>query len=663
MLFKLSLRNVRRSYKNYTLYFFTLAFAVCVFYVFNSVDAQDAMLSLSESANSALHNLSSLIGAVSVFVSFILGFLIVFANNFLIRRRKKELGLYMTLGMEKSKIARILITETVIIGLFSLACGLLFGVFASQWLSVVLVKMFDTDMSAYQFVFSYGAFWKTILYFGMIFLVAVLFSTFAVSKYKLIDLIYAEKRNEQPKVRSNWLTLLLFVLSLAFLGVAYSMVIKNGIFNFDWKLLAEIIMGSIGTFLFFASLSGFFLRIVQMNQRRYYKGLNMFVLRQVNSKVNSAFVSMSFICLMLFCTIGILSAGLGINTVMNSSIRNSIPFDVSIFNYDPSVTTEEILEQNGINLSDYTPEKYSYKEYLNKDITSAVIFDKVKDSLPNELKSSDNFFSAPLMLISESDYNQIMRALGKNEIALDNNTVALFSDYASQSKTIGDVLNRFVEENRTVAILNQTYQVYPRLLTDSISTSMGNEFMMLIVPDDMVKNTAVYSEIVNFNCSEEMQSRLEKQSSAISDSETLSLRIRSVVKDSYNGSSAIISFIGIYLGTIFLLTSAAVLALQQLSEIADNRQRYNILRKIGVDEKMINRAIFKQIAVYFSLPLLLACIHSVVGLYVTNQAIQSIGDINVTKNLLMTAGFVVVVYGGYFLATYYGSKSMIAKNK
>ncbi|MFA0816438.1 MAG: FtsX-like permease family protein [Anaerofustis sp.] len=663
MLFKLSLRNVRRSYKNYTLYFFTLAFAVCIFYVFNSVDAQQSMLTLSESANRALQNLASLIGAISVFVSCILGFLIVFANNFLIRRRKKELGLYMTLGMEKSKIARILISETVIIGIFSLALGLLFGVFASQWLSLILVKLFDTDMTKYQFVFSSAAFFKTILYFGIIFLVAILFSTVAISKYKLIDLIYAERQNEQPKVRSNAFTLILFVLSIALLGTAYAMVIKNGIVEFDRKLLIEIIMGSVGTFLFFASLSGFFLRVMQANKRRYYKGLNMFVLRQVNSRVNSAFVSMSFICLMLFCTIGILSAGLGINTVLNSSIRNSIPFDVSISNYDPSVSTENILKLDGIDLNDYTARTYDYHEYLDAGITAGAVLDKVKDSMPNELKSTDTLFSAPMMMVTQSDYNKIMEALGGDPIVLDGSTVALFSDYAAQSKTLDDVLQLYLKENHTIELKGDTYNVYPKLLTQSLSTSMGSELLMLIVPDAMVTDAAVYSEIVNFNCSTELQNRLEQATNVLDDSDTMAINIRSVVTDSYAGSSAIISFIGIYLGIIFLLTSAAVLALQQLSEVADNRQRYDILRKIGVDETMINRAIFKQIAIYFAMPLLLACVHSVVGLYVTNTAIASIGDINVTKNLLMTAVFVLAVYGGYFLATYYGSKSMITKNK
>jgi putative ABC transport system permease protein len=135
------------------------------------------------------------------------------------------------------------------------------------------------------------------------------------------------------------------------------------------------------------------------------------------------------------------------------------------------------------------------------------------------------------------------------------------------------------------------------------------------------------------------------------------------VKTVAAGSKAIISFVGIYLGIIFLITSAAVLALQQLSETSDNRKRYNILQKIGADDRLINMALMKQIAIYFLLPLALACIHSIVGIKVANDVITDVGNIDALSNIIITAVMIGAVYGSYFLATYFSSKQIVLKGR
>lgn len=668
MYFKLSFRNVKKSFKNYLLYFLTLAFAVCVFYVFNSVEAQQAMLNLSSSSQIVLKNMTNLIGMISVFVSFVLGFLIIFANNFLIRRRKKELGLYMTLGMNKGKIAKILIIETLIIGIFSLAAGLLVGIFASQWLSVFTAKLFEADMTKYVFIFSAKAFAKTIFYFSIIFIIAMIVSTFAISRYRLIDLINAEKQNEQVKLRSVPMTIILFILSICFLVTAYYMVIKNGLYNLDNTLTIEIILGSIGTFLFFASLSGFFLRIIQANKRRYFKGLNMFVLRQVNNRVNTAFISMSFICLMLFFTIAILSGGLGINTVMTATIKNSIPFDVTVISYNAG-SVEKILHDEEIDLKDYTDETYEYQNFQIEDLNYSEILSKVEEYLPTDMRNRRMLMDTPINLIRLSDYNALMKKLGKKEISLSSDSIALYSDYALNSNILLNVIQKYIEQKNTLIINHQPYSVYPQILTDCISSSMGSDVISLIVPDEVVNQAKPVFSVLNFNCradSSAVQLQFEKDTDKLKNSTLsgqISIFIKDVIKDSYTGTKALVSYIGIYLGLVFLISSAAILALQQLSEVADNRQRYTILKKIGADGKMIDHAIFKQILVYFSLPLALACIHSVVGLYVVNEMIKSLGDINVTANIAITAAMVLVVYGTYFLATYFGSRNMITRSE
>ncbi len=197
MSFKLSLRNIRRSFKDYTIYFFTLILGVAIFYVFNALDSQTVLLEVSKSTYKIIELMNNMLSAVSVFVSFILGFLIIYANSFLMKRRHKEFGIYMLLGMSKRRISWQLLIETLMIGTVSLGIGLAAGVALSQVMSIVVANMFEADMSRFEFVFSPGAAGKTVLYFGIMYLLIMVFNAVRVGKCKLIDLLNAGKRSQR----------------------------------------------------------------------------------------------------------------------------------------------------------------------------------------------------------------------------------------------------------------------------------------------------------------------------------------------------------------------------------------------------------------------------------------------------------------------------------
>ena len=500
MYFKLSIKNVSKSFKDFTLYFLTLSFSVCIFYIFNSIEAQKAMMVISKSTASFMQTITKVIGVISIFISVILAFLIVYANSFLIRRRKKELGIYMILGMEKGKMARMLVTETFLIGVLSLASGLLMGIFLSQGLSVITAKLFEVDMTGYHFIFSIQAFSKTILYFGIIFILVMIFSTFSVSKCKLIKLLNADKQNEKQKLKRPSITITLFILSVLCLGVAYKLVLKNGILIFDNRLLFEVILGALGTFLFFASLSGFFLKLLQLNKRMYYKGLNMFVLRQINSKVNTAHISMSFICLMLFCTIGILSTGLGVNNVLNDFYRYCAPYDAS-FMTDEDLSIIDKLKDYEFDVIPYADKYLEFHLYesVTGDLTKGAIFGKVIDAIPKEAQV--RYLSAPMYMIKLSDFNKLMKMQGVDEFALSENQVAIYSDYAEMVHEIKDALTKFMLLKSKVTISKNDYEVYPDLMTDGIVTNPASGIMVaLIVTDKMTEDCKAVNTILSLNC-------------------------------------------------------------------------------------------------------------------------------------------------------------------
>lgn len=174
MLFKLSLSNIRKSLRDYAIYFFTLIIGVSVFYVFNAIGGQAAMMEVSKNRGDIIELLTSLLSGVSVFVAGVLGLLIIYASRFLMKRRNKEFALYMMLGMGKGKISAILLMETIIIGIGSLGVGLIVGIGLSQLMSALVANLFEADMTAYKFSVSGEAIVKTILYFAVMYLVVMI---------------------------------------------------------------------------------------------------------------------------------------------------------------------------------------------------------------------------------------------------------------------------------------------------------------------------------------------------------------------------------------------------------------------------------------------------------------------------------------------------------
>ncbi len=336
MFCKLALKNVVRSVRDYTIYFITILFGVCIFYVFNSMESQSVMEALGGSSSPYVSIILSLIDILSVFVSVVLAFLILYANTFLIRRRKRELGTYLLLGMTQRRIAMVLFLETLFIGLLALGAGLALGLFLSQFISVFTAGIFSIHITEFHFVFSLKALLKTALYFGIIFFLVMLFNSVTVSRCKLIDLIQAEQHSEGLKFRRLKTSVVLFLVGVVLLAAAYTMLLTRGMLHIDALFWLMLVLGTLGTLLFFRSLSGFLLELCQKNKKLYYKDLNMFVLRQFNSKINTTYVSMTIICLMLLLAIGITACSVGLNNTIEHLTSNSAPYDFTLMVWSDS---------------------------------------------------------------------------------------------------------------------------------------------------------------------------------------------------------------------------------------------------------------------------------------------------------------------------------------
>lgn len=499
MFYKLAFKNVKKSLSDYVIYFLTLSFGVCLFYVFNAVEAQQTMLLLSEQQHALLQTGTAMLGYLSVFISFVLAGLILYANNFLIKRRKRELGLYMTLGMDRGKISRILTAETFVIGLFSLGVGLLIGIAASQGMSVLTAKLMNVPIKDFAFSFSKDSLLKTILYFGVIFLVVMLFNIRTVSKYKLIDLIHGGRKNETLRIKKLWVCVVIFLLSVACLGAAYYMIIDNGLFLLDRQFFGSLILGSIGTVLFFLSLSGFLLRIAKGNKRLYYKGLNMFVLRQLNSKINTNFISMSIICIMLLVTIGTFSCGLGAVDVMAGQVDDAAPFDITLKSQSSKNGPQDIeadLKSHGF---DFAKQFSGYTQiwlFNTGDLTFRPLYDFAVETMgATYIEERDASYSIPLIRLS--DYNKLLALRGEAPISLAADEYAVVCNV----KEMHQILKAYVEQGRTFSIngvelrpSSLEIQQYP--LQNGM---MAMETGTLVVPDTLAESCEPMTALLNAN--------------------------------------------------------------------------------------------------------------------------------------------------------------------
>lgn len=608
MSFKLAFRNVRRSIKDYAVYFLTLTFGVCLFYVFSALDDQSAIQFLARNNNPNVEAIFVLVGVFSAFVAVVLAGLILYANQFLMKRRKRELGTYALLGMPTGKVARLLVTETLLIGLCALVSGVALGILGSWALDKLTVAMF---LAAPEEIFSFNLSWKaagkTAAYFGVIFLIVMAFTSLSVSRSKLIDLIRSGRTNEEVSRRPLAMSVALFLLGCVTLGTAYAILLTRGLLRIDLLWFIMLGLGTVGTFLIFRSLSGFLLRLTR-GHKGYYKGLNMFVLRQWSGKVHTNCASNTVISILILLAIGVTACSVGLNDTITASVGNQTPYDLTVLNYGREGAYEnadipQLFRDAGLDTDACFAGVESVTVYYN---------DPELTGMP-----AAGYYA----VVALSDYNRLMA--GRSLPVLENVDKPL--------RTPNAIVNGPAADGVAVVPDDMISRLTPRRQMVNI-TYAGNVSKV----DDLVRMTLDEAEDFTGGLDIMMNYKLDNYYDLI-------------------GAKILVLYMGLYLGLVFLLTAAAVLALQQLSQAADNAQRYELLSKLGAPRAMRRGALMRQVALAFLLPLALGTIHAFVGMKAANEVIQTMGRVDSVHSSLLTAGLLLVIYGGYFLATCFGA--------
>ena len=673
MLFKLSLKNISKSIKDYAIYFFTLILGVAIFYVFNAIDDQSVMMKVSSTTAEIIKLMTNVLSGVSVFVSIILAFLIVYASRFLIKRRNKEFGVYLTLGMSKKKISLILFIETLIIGIVSLVVGLGIGFLLSQLMSILVANMFEADLTRFQFVFSPNACIKTLIYFSIMYFVVMIFNTINISKCKLIDLMHSNKKSEKIKLKNPLFCTIVFIISCIALGFAYYQV-TGGIEKMANanSIFVPIGVGAVSTFFVFWSLSGLLLKIFISMKNTYYKGLNSFTLRQFSSKINTMTFSMTIICLMLFITICVLSSALSMKNSLNKNVIEFSPRDIEISkpaNVDLEVNdfTDKQIENYKLSFEEiFTKNGFDFKKFKNIVYFSLYADDYVtlKSTLGTYYKTAKkNYpflrYDDYIVLMKNSDYNNLANNFNFEKINLNSDQYAVVGNY----KEMIDIKNEALKRNTEIIVNQRIYlPKYKKAINGFYEMgSQKSEIGFIVLPDDALNENQKISNkmVADYNGN---QDDIEKDVTSFLNNTSkyiITFNTKKDIRDASVGLGAIVTFLGLYLGIIFLISCAAILALKELSESSDNVEKFVVLRKIGVDEQELNKALFKQIGIFFMFPLILAIIHSIFGVMFCNNILKTMSVSFNLKSVIITSLFIIFIYGGYFFITYICSKNII----
>lgn len=665
--------NIRKSAKDYSVYFLTIVIGVAVFYMFNSLGDQSLVKSLYGSRKELINFFLGGIELISVLVSFILGFLMVYANSFLIRGRKKEFGTYLLLGMSRAEVAGILFRETFLVGVFSLVAGLSIGAFGSQLMSILVGKLFIVDMSQYRFEFSLRALLATVVNFFVMFGFVFVFNTFSMTRVKLVDLFNASKKNEKKAFRNPWIAAALFVAAILALGICYYRVGIKSDDMYRNDLIRIVLIGTIATFALFWGLGGFLQNVLEHWKGMYLKGLNAFVLKSFCKSINTSSIMLGLICLVLFASLCMFATGFSVNSLLTRDIEKKTPVDFS-------------MECDIMNAVDYYASKgYPVEEWLQDDYVQIIQYEC------DEVAMIDLFGDAaatmkeqfplarwndPQRIIPLSEYNRLMTIYHMDTLDMNPDQYAIS---ANLDITV-DMINNGLKSGSSLSLGGReltpvTDECLPTfLLMEGIETNMGVIIVHDIVFPDIVNLRQTATILAGNYQAEDKESRraiedkltelMEEDLANVSPINPLPpvyLQTKMYVIDQNNTMAMGIIFLIFYMGVIFLMFCAAILALKSLAECVESAPRYEALRKLGVDSRSCSRALFAQIGMFFALPVLPAVLHALVGL---NFVKQFLGGISLNPNEMFSGAIgamivLLLLYGGYMWVTYTSGKKIV----
>lgn len=723
MLCKLAWGNVRRAGRDYLVYLLTLTLGVTVFYAFNTISMQVDIAGIDEKGLAQV--MGSTLGNLTYFLAGVMAFLMVYANNFIMKRRKKEFGLYQVLGMGRGRVATIMALETVIVSVGAFVAGIVLGVGLSQLMTFFTASLFKTQIANFHFFFSVHAFNLTLACMLVMFVLTLLLNLRAVRRTKLIELMGAERRNESIKTRNPWIAIAIFVVGVVLVGVAYYRLLRDGfpLTATDSKLQEAMnqfgittAMVTVGTFALFWGLSGMLIKLLQSLRGVYWRGLNMFTVRQLAAKVNTVCFSMGVIAMLLFLAITSVTCGMSIANVMNENLERYNPVDVSqtyvyytpeTLDYykeyvNPSEADRMVLADSTVDLypawhgkgksadnndetgkkvdiADVAGEHVQIDSYLSyplggsdPSVTPSEMCKTMGEKLPKAFGGS-NADMTGLSVTPASQYNKLRQMMGKEPVHIGHDQYLLTCDMGGE---LVDMYTKYMAGGHTLTLggheLKPAADKSDEDTAAIANSAMGSNGGTVVVADELLSqlNLQPYSSSLLVNYKQGMDTTEADESIKYTVLDNLlvdgkepgswgTFITRSEMYAQAAQMNGLISYLAIYIGFVLVVACAAILSIQQLSNVADGSRSYRVLAQIGCDDRQIRHSVMAQQAVFFLFPLAVGLAHSFVALKVIIELVSILGNMSIGGTVGLTCAIFLAAYGGYFLVTYLMSTGMV----
>ncbi|WP_286316405.1 FtsX-like permease family protein [Romboutsia ilealis] len=683
MLGKLSFRNAKRQAKDYCIYFITVIISVALMFSFNSIATSNDISELS----SYMASFSKAISGISILIVLVMAWLINYCMRFMLEKRSKEFGTYQILGIEKKSISNIFTLENIMIGGIAFIIGIALGIFIYQILTSIIMNLFNQPYQI-EISFNIKAVGMTAIYFFGIFALVLLNCRRKIKKTKVYDLLYASKKNENNMIKKAKGNVILFTLSITLLVGA--ILINNNEFANASNMVGRnifiaIIMLILGIYLFYISISSFIVKRYLNNKSRKYKKDNMFLYRNLTSKINTMSLSLGTIASMFTIILIGGNVALLMNNMINNEIEMGYPYEIMISAADGDFSKyKEYIEKNT-----KVKDMYEYRLYNIKGIGLSTAFEKTpfKGAIDKEIDS----------VLSLTTYNKLREILGYEKVDLQDDEIII-----NCLKTAKEGLEKYTKENDKTKIVGKDVKIKEIRSENIAQVGFNGSYYAIIVPDSLIpliekedqrlrdkndNNSTIvteqedgtdkiyyldfaynfvattenmtdekfYKELSNYIIKQEREIAGEVNGEeqnynieiSLSNVQTKGERM-SQTKSFYT----IMSFLAFYVALIFVMATATLLAIQQLSDSEKYKYRYELLRKLGVDELHINRTIFKQLLFYFAIPMVLPVIISIPVILGVGQIFTvAVTMEEIFKNICIMLGMFILVYGIYFIAT------------
>lgn len=672
---KLAKNNAKKSIKDYLIYFMTITLCVSLFYAITSLSSSSYELITEESYNFKTLNLT--LKYSTYIITAILILLVAYVNKYMINRRKREFGTYILLGAEQKNVALMFFIESLIIGIMAIIAGIFVGTLFSQVITALVLISAKQEL-----VFNLKLYPDTLgitfVFFISMFCIIGLYNVIILRKIKLIDMLNANKQVEFQFKRSDKVYAVIFALSIALYIICGSCTIKlmNSKIDYDVELLLYIGLSLItfimGTYALFYSIAfiGIYIKDKWVNFR--YEGTNLFLIGSIVSKIKTApilmaTISMTFLGAMISFIITIVMAQWALGY-----LDMRVPYDIDIRNYSPSFVEVNIDEEPKLDYS----EIIDYLNHKGYGVESYCQVEKYTVKIGGD--------SELIRAIRLSDFNKLRNMLVYEEIELKDNEFTTHWYSTIPDEEINDYINKNYE-------LDINGEVYEISKSSFYKESIGEGFYdntdnIIILPDNAcdnlkstttnfvanIENKMSYEEADDFqynyvyewfkNSNPEF---IEKYSDGHDISRNvIRTRIKSSETNTILNVTLAMRILAIYLGVVLLMISLTILSLSQLTDSIEHKDRFNILKKLGVEDREVDKIVLKQISIYFIVPISIAMVGVTIFVYNFYLLFKDIitvfvGDKIFILSIIFGIALMLIVYICYFVGTYYTFKRNI----